>query len=279
MGNYLLCGRFRLTLERPLIMGIVNVTPDSFSSESSDFSVDASIRHGLRLIDEGADMLDIGGESTRPGSEPVDESEEIRRVLPVVQALRDCGVPISVDTSKAAVMRQVLDAGADMINDITAFQNPEALSLVASVQCGICVMHMQGQPRTMQQAPHYTDVVAEVRDFLSRRCAALTGAGVQPERIVVDPGFGFGKTFAQNYELLRRLNDARVERFPWMLGLSRKSMIGHVTGRGPDQRVPGSIAAALAGLARGAAILRVHDVQETRDAVRVWQAIEHGMYL
>jgi len=277
MGNYLLCGRFRLTLERPLIMGIVNVTPDSFSSESSDFSVDASIRHGLRLVHDGADMLDIGGESTRPGSEPVSESEEIRRVIPVVQALRESGVPLSVDTSKTAVMRQALDAGADMINDITAFRNPEALSLVASTQCGLCVMHMQGDPRTMQKAPHYTDVVAEVRDFLSERCAALIQAGVQPERIIVDPGFGFGKTVAQNYELLRRLNDARVNSFPWMLGLSRKSMIGHVTGRGLGERVPGSIAAALAGLARGASILRVHDVQETRDAVRVWQAIEHGI--
>lgn len=258
-------------------MGVVNVTPDSFSSGSSDFSVDAAIRDGLRLVQEGADILDIGGESTRPGSKPISDAEEIRRVVPVVVALRDSGVPISVDTSKLAVMRQVLDAGADMINDITAFSDPEALSLVASTKCAVCVMHMQGKPRTMQNAPHYTDVVAEVRDFLSERCAALLQAGVQPERIVVDPGFGFGKTVAQNYELLRRLNDARVDSFPWLLGLSRKSMIGHVTGRELHERVPGSIAAALAGVARGARILRVHDVQETLDAVLVWQAIEHGI--
>src|SRR5690554_5405127 len=277
MDNRLHCGRFKLTLERPLLMGIVNVTPDSFSTGTADFSVNAAIELAWRLLEEGADMLDIGGESTRPGADPVPESEELRRVIPVVQALRECGVPLSVDTFKAGVMRQALDAGADMINDITAFRDPQALDVVASSHCGVCVMHMQGEPRTMQNAPHYADVAVEVRQFLAERCQALQQAGVQRERIVIDPGFGFGKTVAQNYELLRRLNEARVDDFPWLLGVSRKSMIGHVTGQQPHDRVSGSIAAALAGVSRGADIVRVHDVQQTRDAIRVWQAVEHGV--
>lgn len=278
MGNHLLCGRFKLTLKRPLIMGIVNVTPDSFSTGSSNFSIDAAVKLAFRLIQDGADMLDIGGESTRPGADPVPESEELRRVIPTLQALRDCGVPLSVDTFKPNVMRAALDAGADMINDITAFRDPRARDLMSSSQCGVCVMHMQGEPRTMQNAPRYSDVAAEVRQFLAERCDALIQAGVQRDRIVIDPGFGFGKTAAQNFELLRRLQDARADEFPWLLGLSRKSMIGHVTGRQqPRQRVSGSIAAALAGIARGARIVRVHDVQETRDAIRVWQAVEYGV--
>lgn len=260
-------------------MGIVNVTPDSFSSESSHFSIDAAIAHGLQLVQDGADILDIGGESSRPGAEAVPQTEELRRVIPVLQALRDCGVPMSVDTSKPAVMRQVLDAGADMINDITAFRHPESLRVIASTRCGACVMHMQGEPRTMQHAPDYRDVVTEVQQFLAERCATLVAAGVQPERIMVDPGFGFGKTIAQNYDLLRHLNDIRVDSYPLMLGVSRKSMIGHVTGRPLSERLSGSIAAGLAGLARGARILRVHDVKETVDAVRVWQAIEQGSNL
>lgn len=277
MDNRLHCGRFKLTLERPLLMGIVNVTPDSFSTGSPDFSVSAAIELAWRLLEEGADMLDIGGESTRPGADPVSESEELRRVIPVVQALRECGVPLSVDTFKAGVMRQALDAGADMINDITAFRDPQALDVVASSHCGVCVMHMQGEPRTMQDAPHYTDVAVEVQQFLKERCQALLQAGIHRERIVIDPGFGFGKTVAQNYELLRRLNEARVDNFPWLLGVSRKSMIGHVTGQQPQHRVSGSIAAALAGVSRGADIVRVHDVQQTRDAIRVWHAVEYGV--
>ena len=258
-------------------MGIVNVTPDSFSTGSSDFSASAAIELALRLIDQGADMLDIGGESTRPGADPVSEAEELRRVIPVVEALRDSGIPLSVDTFKPAVMHQALDAGADMINDITAFRDPQALDLVASSDCGVCVMHMQGEPRTMQNAPHYTDVATDVREFLAVRCQALVQAGVQSDRIVIDPGFGFGKTVSQNYELLRRLNEARVDDYPWLLGVSRKSMIGHVIGRSPQDRVSGSIAAALAGVTRGAGIIRVHDVQQTRDAIRVWQAVEYGV--
>lgn len=277
MGKYLLCGRFKLTLERPLIMGIINATPDSFSAGTSHFSIEDSIRQGFRLIDEGADILDIGGESTRPGAEPVTEAEEASRVIPVIRALRDSGVPLSVDTLKPNVMRLALEAGVDMINDITAFRHSEALNLVAASQCAVCVMHMQGEPRTMQVAPYYDDVVADIRGFLAGRCQALREAGVQAGRIVIDPGFGFGKTVAQNYELLRRLDEVRVDEYPWLLGLSRKSMIGHVTGRSPQARVSGSIAAALAGIARGAQIVRVHDVQDTRDAIRVWQAIEQGV--
>lgn len=277
MGNTLLCGRYRLRLERPLIMGIVNVTPDSFATGTSDFRINDAIDLAFRLIQDGADMLDIGGESTRPGADPVPEAEELRRVMPVLKALRDCGLPLSVDTFKPGVMRAALDQGADMINDITAFRDPAALELVARAQCGLCVMHMQGEPRTMQRAPHYDDVVSDVRRFLAERCQALVQAGVARERIMIDPGLGFGKTVAQNYELLRRLEDVRVDGFPWLLGVSRKSMIGHVTGRqDPRQRVAGSLAAALAGVARGAGIVRVHDVRETRDALLVWQAVEYG---
>lgn len=277
MGKSMLCGRFKLTLERPLLMGIVNVTPDSFSTGSGQVDIDDAVKLAFRLIQDGADILDIGGESTRPGADPVPEAVELNRVIPVVNALRDCGVPLSVDTFKPNVMRAALDAGADMINDITAFRDARALELMVSSQCGVCVMHMQGEPRTMQDAPRYTDVATEVRQFLAERCDALVQAGVQPERIVIDPGFGFGKTVEQNYELLRRLPEARVDQLPWLLGLSRKSMIGRVTGREAPERVSGSIAAALAGVARGASIVRVHDVRETRDALNVWEAVEHGV--
>lgn len=278
MGNKLLCGRFSLSLERPLIMGIVNVTPDSFATSSSDFRIEDAIELAFRLIEEGADMLDIGGESTRPGADPVPEDEELRRVVPVLQALRDCGLALSVDTFKAGVMRVALDEGADMINDITAFRDPRALEIVAGSDCGLCVMHMQGEPRTMQRAPHYDDVVADVRRFLAERCEVLLQAGVLSERITIDPGFGFGKTVAQNYELLRRLDEVRVDDLPWLQGVSRKSMIGHITGRRqPRDRVAGSLAAALTGVSRGASIVRVHDVKETRDALQVWQAVEYGV--
>lgn len=259
-------------------MGIVNVTPDSFSTGSSDFRIQDAIDLAFRLIEQGADMLDIGGESTRPGADPVPEDEERRRVVPVLKALRDCGLPLSVDTFKPGVMRVALDEGADMINDITAFRDPQALQLVAGSECGLCVMHMQGEPRTMQQAPQYNDVVADVRHFLQQRCEALLQAGVQPNRITIDPVLGFGKTVAQNYQLLRNLEGMQVNGLPWLLGVSRKSMIGHITGRTePRDRVAGSIAAALAGVARGVKIVRVHDVKETRDALRVWQAVEYGV--
>ena len=277
MSAKLLCGRFELSLERPVVMGILNVTPDSFSDGSRHFETDAAIAHGLKLAAEGADIIDIGAESTRPGATPVGLQEEIDRLLPVLEGLRDCGAALSVDTFKPEVMRGVLDAGADMINDIYGFRQPGALEAVAASYCGLCVMHMQGEPRTMQQAPCYADVVAEVRSFMLERIEALRMLGVHPRRVVLDPGFGFGKTAEHNYELLRRLQDLFFDDYPWLVALSRKSMIGHVTGREPDQRLGGSIAGALAGIVRGAAMVRVHDVAQTVDAIRVWQTVQNGV--
>lgn len=258
-------------------MGIINVTPDSFSDGAQHLDADAAIAHGLRLVDEGADLIDIGAESTRPGAAPVSADDELKRLLPVLEALRDCGVPLSIDTFKPAVMRRVLDAGADMINDIYAFRQPGALEAVAASRCGLCVMHMQGEPRTMQEAPRYRDVVEDVREFLRGRVQAMQEAGILHGRIVLDPGFGFGKTLAQNYALLRQLPQLRFDEFPWMVALSRKSMIGHVTGRPASDRLGGSIAGAIAGIARGAKMVRVHDVAATVDAIKVWQTIEHGV--
>ncbi len=275
----MVCGRFELKLERPLIMGIVNVTPDSFSNTSPHFETAAAIDHARQLIAQGADMLDIGGESTRPGAEPVPAAAELERILPVIEGLLDAGVPLSVDTFKPEVMRRALAAGADMINDIYGFRREGALDAVAQSNCGLCVMHMQGEPKTMQQAPRYDDVLREVGDFLRARVKAMRDAGIDGRRIVLDPGFGFGKTQQQNYLVLRQLKHIDNKGYPWLLGMSRKSMIGHVTGRLPAERLGGSVAAALAGVARGAHILRVHDVAATVDAVKVWQAIEHGTYI
>ncbi len=260
-------------------MGIVNVTPDSFSDGNKHFSADQAIAHGRLLIEQGADILDIGGESTRPGADPVPADEELKRILPVIRGLHDAGVPLSIDTFKPEVMRGALEAGADMINDIYALRLPGALAAVADSRCCVCAMHMQGDPKTMQQAPRYENVMQDVEQFLHERIAALLEAGIDRRRIVLDPGFGFGKTPQQNYLLLRRLHELDGQGYPWLLGLSRKSMIGHIVDREPAQRVSGSVAAALAGLARGANILRVHDVAETADAVKVWRAIEHGDFL
>lgn len=278
MSSILLCGRFELSLERPLVMGIVNVTPDSFSDGSLHFETDAAIAHARQLVQEGADILDIGAESTRPGADPVSVQEELNRLLPVIEGLRASGVPISVDTFKPQVMGRVLDAGADMINDIYGFRQPGALDAVADSRCGLCVMHMQGEPRTMQAAPHYDDVVGEVRRFLQDRVAAMAEKGIDQGRILLDPGFGFGKTAGQNYFLLQNLRQLRFDSYPWLVALSRKSMIGHITGRPAAQRLGGSIAGALAGVARGAQMLRVHDVAATVDAIKVWQTIEHGVH-
>ncbi|CAM5218480.1 dihydropteroate synthase OS=Castellaniella defragrans OX=75697 GN=HNR28_002957 PE=4 SV=1 [Castellaniella defragrans] len=277
MPDHLQCGRFRLSLERPLVMGIVNVTPDSFSDGNAHFSTPQALAHARQLIAEGADILDIGGESTRPGAQDVPEAEELRRVIPVVEGLRECGVPLSVDTCKPGVMRAALQAGADMINDIRGFGSAQALAAVARSDCALCLMHMQGEPRTMQQHPVYQDVVAEVRDYLADGARRLRDAGVAPERIVLDPGFGFGKSVDHNYILLRELSTVVGTLYTSLVGVSRKSMIGAVTGRPASQRLGGSIAAALAAVARGARILRVHDVADTVSALKVWSMVEQGV--
>lgn len=268
------CGTFRLAIKRPLIMGVVNVTPDSFSDGGRYLNLDAAVAHARRLIDEGADLLDIGGESTRPGAAAVGLDEERRRVLPVLEALLASGVPLSVDTQKPELMREAAAAGAAMINDVNGFEAADALQAVSGSDCAICIMHKQGRPQTMQQAPQYRDVVAEVDAYLQARVAAAEAAGIARSRIVVDPGFGFGKTLEHNLALLRELNRvAAAAGVPVLAGLSRKSMIGALTGREVGDRVFGSVAAALIATQHGAAILRVHDVAATRDALAVWNAV------
>lgn len=271
------CGRFEFDLERPVLMGIVNVTPDSFSDGGQHACADAAIRHARKLIDEGAQILDIGGESTRPGAEPVPLKRELDRVLPVVEALRHAGVALSVDTCKPQVMQVVLDAGADIINDVTGFRAEAAREIVAQhPSCGLCVMHMQGEPRNMQNSPTYVDVVAEVSEALSQAARSIRALGVKSARIALDPGFGFGKTLEHNYDLLRGMNELAALGYPVLVGVSRKSMVGAVTGRSIDQRVAGSVAAALLAVTLGARIVRVHDVQPTHDALSVWQAMTFG---
>ena len=251
-------------------MGIVNVTPDSFSDGARYLDPNAAIAHAHRLIEEGAHLIDIGAESSRPGAAPLPLEVELARLLPVIDALRDAPVPISVDTSKPEVMRRALDAGASMINDITGFRAPGALASVVKSASALCVMHMQNDPQTMQTAPRYDDVILEVNAFLATRIAALIVAGVARERIVVDPGFGFGKTTEQNFEMLRRYSEFVALGVPLLAGLSRKSMLGAVTGKPVGDRLAASIAAALAAVAHGASIVRVHDVAATIDALAVW---------
>ena len=254
-------------------MGIVNLTADSFSGDGHARDVERAVAHGLRLVEEGADLLDLGAESSRPGATPVSVAEELDRLLPVLEALRPCGVPLSVDTVKPAVMRAACAGGAAMINDIRALQAPDAMEAVASSTAAVCLMHMQGDPATMQQAPRYEDVVQEVIDYLARRLEAALAAGIARERLVVDPGFGFGKTLEHNLALLRHLDRFKVLGVPLLVGLSRKSMLGAITGRPVGERLHASVAAALLAAERGAAILRVHDVAATRDALLLWQAI------
>lgn len=269
----LLCGAFKLSLARPLVMGVVNVTPDSFFDGGLYASTERAVAHARRLLDEGADILDIGGESTRPGSAAVGLDEERRRVLPVLEALGGCGVPLSVDTRKPALMAEAIAAGAAMVNDVTALGTPAALEAVAAAPVAVCLMHMQGEPGTMQENPTYENVVREVRSFLTQRVAAAERAGIARERIVVDPGFGFGKTVEHNLTLLRSLADFRSLGAALMAGLSRKAMLGKLTGREPQERVHASVAAALLAVQNGAHIVRVHDVAATRDALAVWQAV------
>lgn len=257
-------------------MGVVNITPDSFSDGGQFLSPEAAIAQASRLVEEGAAIIDIGAESTRPGARPIDEAEEVSRLLPVLEAIAALPVPVSVDTRRPAVMSAVLAAGASMINDIEALAAPGSLEAVAGADCAVCLMHMKGQPATMQKDPHYDDVTAEVGAFLRERAAAARSAGVARDRIVVDPGFGFGKTVAHNLELLRRLPDLDVDGLPVLAGLSRKSTLGRITGRPAGDRLTASVAAALLAAQRGATILRVHDVGETRDALAVWKAVEAG---
>jgi dihydropteroate synthase len=273
----LAAGRFRLDLGRPLVMGVVNVTPDSFSDGGKFLDAKAAVAHALRLADEGADILDIGGESSRPGALPVSPGEELDRIIPVLEGLKGIDKPLSVDTRRPEVMHAALGAGVSMINDIEALTAPGALETVAKTQCAVCLMHMKGEPATMQQEPHYDDVLAEVRRFLDERAVACERAGIARERIVVDPGFGFGKTVAHNLELLRRLPELGKLGLAVAAGWSRKSTLGKLTGRPADERLAGSLAAALLALQGGATILRVHDVKETRDVIAVWQAYQgHG---
>lgn len=267
------CGRFEVDLERPQIMAIVNVTDDSFTGDGLQGDLSAAIRRAETALSEGADILDIGAESTRPGSDPVSEQQELDRIVPVVEALANWGVPLSVDTLKPAVMRAAIAAGADLINDVNAFRAPGAIDAVAASEVALCVMHMRGEPRTMQHAPEYGDVVAEVAGFLDERLSTLETAGVAMERIVLDPGFGFGKTLEHNLALMRSMAVLRRRDLPILAGLSRKTMLGAITGKPVADRLAASVAAAMIAVQRGAAIVRVHDVAPTRDALLVMRAM------
>ena len=257
-------------------MGVVNITPDSFSDGGAFFAPEAAIAQARRLVDEGAAIIDIGAESSRPGAQPVSEEEECARILPVLEAIRGLAVPISVDTRRTAVMRAALAAGASMINDIDALAAPGALEAIAAADCGVCLMHKKGDPATMQADPRYDDVVREVSGFLAARMAAAQAAGIARDRITIDPGFGFGKTVAHNLQLLRNLASIAALGAPVLAGLSRKSTLGRITGRPAGERMVASVTAALLAAQHGATILRVHDVQATRDALAVWRAVEAG---
>jgi dihydropteroate synthase len=268
------CGKFQFDLSRPLVMGIVNVTPDSFSDGGHHASTAAAIAHAVQLVEDGADILDIGGESTRPGAAEVSEQEEMDRVLPVIEGLRGIAVPISIDTWKPEVMSAALVVGASMVNDVNALQETGALEVVAGTDAAVCLMHKQGVPQNMQQQPQYQDVIAEVSDFLHLRMAAAEAAGIARTRIVLDPGFGFGKSLAHNLDLLRELETFCALGVPVLAGLSRKSMLGAITGRDVNERMVASVTAALLAVQRGAAIVRVHDVRETVDALNIWNAVK-----
>lgn len=272
-------GRFNYPLQgagrRPRVMGILNVTPDSFSDGGNYQALEFALGHAEAMIEEGVDIIDIGGESTRPGSPPVSLEDELQRVMPVVYALRDLGPAISVDTYKPQVMREAIIAGVDMINDINGFRAPGAIDAVRDSDCALCIMHMQSDPQHMQLAPSYADVVDEVIAFLRERIDALLEAGIDPRRLCIDPGFGFGKTVEHNYALLKATGRLIEETgMPLLAGLSRKSMIGAVTGKPVERRAAGSVGGALAAVAQGAIIVRVHDVADTVDALKVWQAAQ-----
>ena len=270
------CAQYSLSLDRPLVMGIVNLTPDSFSGDGLAGDTARAIAHARQQMEAGADILDIGAESSRPGAIPTPVDEELRRLLPVLEVISGWGVPVSVDTYKPPVMVAALAAGAAMINDINGLAAPGALEAVAASDCGICLMHMQGEPLTMQQQPVYGDVVTEVRGYLASRVTACREVGVADERLVLDPGFGFGKALEHNLTLFRHLPETTVDGLPILVGVSRKTMLGAVTGRPVGERQVASLTAAVLAAQRGAKILRVHDVAATRDALAVWGAIDKG---
>ena len=268
------CAGKILSLDVARVMGIVNVTPDSFSDGGQHGTTDAAIAHALRLAEEGADLLDIGGESTRPGAKEISEAEELQRVIPVIEALaKRITIPIAIDTSKPGVMRAAVNAGASIINDVFALRRDHALDVAAELRVPVILMHMQGEPGTMQSAPHYEDAVAEVHSFLTQRIFACEMAGIPRKNIVIDPGFGFGKTLEHNLALLAQLQRFVEMGVPVLAGLSRKSVIGTLTGRDVDDRVYGSVAAALIAAQNGAKVIRVHDVAATVDALKVWNAV------
>ena len=275
MQKILRCGRYEFDLSRPLIMGIVNVTPDSFSDGGEFLARKAAIAHALCLHGQGADLLDVGGESTRPGADDVSVEEELSRVLPVVEAMVARNFPVSIDTQKPLVMQAAVAAGACLINDVNALQADGAMAVAAASDVGICLMHRQGTARTMQIDPHYDDVVAEVKAFLLARANAAVAAGIARTRIILDPGFGFGKTRAHNVTLINALPELAAAGFPILAGLSRKSLLGQFTGQLPEERLAASVAAAIIAVQKGAAIIRVHDVAATKDALTVLGALEN----
>lgn len=267
-----------LALNRPLIMGVVNVTPDSFSDGGFYNSPQKAVEHAKKLMDEGADILDIGGESTRPGSQSISVEEELNRVMPVLENLANSHVAVSIDTSKPEVMKQAINAGACLINDVSALRNPKSLEVVAPFNhVHVCLMHMQGAPVNMQENPQYGDIVTEVRTFLEQRIKCVEIAGISQERIVIDPGFGFGKSLQHNFMLLKKLDDLTALNIPILIGISRKSMLGMVTGNAVDQRMHESVVAALLAIIKGARIVRVHDVKATKDAISIYSAMQNAV--
>lgn len=276
MNSFFDCGRYRFPLKenKALIMGILNVTPDSFSEDGHFHSLDSAVSHAEHMLNAGVDIIDIGGESSRPGAKPLPLEEELKRVLPLIYALRDCGKPISIDTYKPEVMQEAIAAGVDMINDIRGFSNPESHAMLANCDVALCIMHMQNNPENMQQHPIYDNVCKDVGDFLHQRCQTLLSAGIAKERLCIDPGFGFGKTLAHNIALFQHIQQFSEEfGLPVLVGVSRKMMIGELTEKPIEKRQAGSVAAAIAAVARGAKIVRVHDVEETVDALKVWSAL------
>lgn len=268
------CGSRRLDLSRPLVMGVLNVTPDSFSDGGRFHAPDKAVEHALRMHEQGANIIDIGGESTRPGAEDVSGEQELERVIPVIEAIRSrVDAVVSIDTSKPRVMRVAVAAGAELINDVYALRADGALEAARDLNTAVCLMHMQGTPRTMQADPTYDDVVSDVRGFLADRVQVCIDAGIPRGRLMIDPGFGFGKTLEHNLALLRGLRSLCGLELPVLAGLSRKSFVGKITGSGMDERVYGSVAFALAAVREGASILRVHDVKPTVDALKVWRAV------